>query len=124
MKNLIRFSAIFLLISTILSGCYYDKENELYPSPPNCDTSGVMTYSRSIAPVMAANCNVCHSTALASGGVITDNYSGLSSVAANGALWAAVSWSGGVQMPKGSEKLSDCDLTKIQKWIGAGYPNN
>lgn len=124
MRKLIRLNAAFIIISIFLSGCYYDKESELYPTGPSCDTAGVMTYSGSIAPIMTANCNVCHSTAVAESGVVTENYDGLSVVAKNGSLWAAVNWSGPIQMPKGNDKLSDCDLTKIKKWIDAGSPNN
>ena len=91
---------------------------------PTCDTAGVMTYSRSMVPVMVANCNVCHSTAVASGNVITDNYDGLSIIAKNGRLWAAVNHNGALPMPQGSPKLSACDLTKIKKWVDAGSPNN
>ena len=78
MKNVIRLATLLLLISFTLSGCYYDKENELYPSPRTvCDTTNV-TYSKSIVPIMVANCNVCHSTALQQGYIITDNYNDLS----------------------------------------------
>ena len=123
MKNLIRLIAIFIILSFTLSGCYYDKENELYPNAANCDTANV-TYSRSIAPVMVGNCNVCHSAGVASGGVVTDNYDGLKVIAANGKLWTSVSWTGD-PMPKGSlDTLSICDRTKIKKWLDAKYPNN
>ena len=122
MKNLIRLTAIFL-VSLMLPGCYYDKENELYPNAPTCDTSNV-TYARSIAPVMVGNCNVCHSAGVASGGVVTDNYDGLKVIALNGKLWSSVSWTGD-PMPKGSlDTLSVCDRTKIKKWVDAGAPNN
>jgi hypothetical protein len=74
---------------------------------------------------MTGSCNVCHSTTLASGGIVTDSYDGLSVVAKNGRLWGAVSHSAGFQaMPQNSSQLSDCDLGKIQIWVKAGYPNN
>jgi len=50
MKNLIRLTAIFLIMSFAMSGCYYDKENELYPYTACGDTTNV-TYSQSIAHV-------------------------------------------------------------------------
>jgi hypothetical protein len=125
MKNLIRFTSFFLLFILTLSGCYFDKENELYPSNGNCDTAGVMTYSRSIAPIMVANCNVCHNSKSHEGGIITDNYDDLYTIAGkDGQLWPAVNWTGGVHMPKGTDKLSACDLTKIKKWIDADAPRN
>jgi hypothetical protein len=124
MKNLVRFAAVFLVFSFTLSGCYYDKESELYPTPPNCDTTGVISYSQAIAPIMVANCNVCHSTAVASGGIITDNYNGLSIIAKNGLLLSSVNWTG-TPMPKGAQDtISLCDRTKIKKWVDAGSLNN
>jgi len=117
--------AFWAFLSLILvSGCYYDKEEDLYPQQSQCDTSNV-TYSSVIATIIQTNCNVCHSTAVASGGFITDNYSGLSALALNGKLGGAVNWDQGFSaMPKSSSKLSDCDLRKINKWINAGAPNN
>ena len=123
MKTLLRQTATILLLTIALSGCYYDKENELYPNVACGDTTNI-TYSRSIAPIMTANCNVCHGAAIASGGVITDNYNDLSAVAQSGMLWGAVSWQGN-PMPKGAtDTISICDRTKIKKWIDAGAPNN
>jgi hypothetical protein len=125
MKNMIRLAFFFILFIFTLSGCYYDKENELYPTQANCDTTGVMTYSQAIAPIMTANCNTCHSSGNPSGGVITSNFDGLSIVAKNGRLYGAVSHQQGfLPMPNGADPLSSCDVTKIKKWVDAGSPNN
>jgi hypothetical protein len=114
----------FLVISYLYSSCYYDKEEDLYPNyTQSCDTSNV-TYSQTIAPIMAANCNVCHSTVLHSGGVVTENRDGLKIVADNGKLIPAVEQTGFYPMPKGGNKLQDCDLAKINIWVRAGAPNN
>jgi len=124
MKNLIRLTVMIILFSIALSGCYYDKDNELYPLSGNCDTTGVMTYSQSIVPIMVANCNTCHSAANPSGDVITNTYPGLSVVAKKGKLWPSVNHEGSFPMPKGLDKLSACDLTKIKKWIDGGSLEN
>ena len=122
MKIPIRLNAIFILLIFALSGCYYDKENELYPTSACGDTS-VVTYSQAIAPIMVANCNACHGPSNTSG-VITTNYSDLSIVALNGKLLNSVNWTGD-PMPKGSpDTLSVCDRPKIKKWVEAGAPNN
>lgn len=114
--------AAFLLI--MASSCYYDNEEYLYPDPTPCDTTNV-TYSGSVAPVMAANCNGCHSTASPSAGIITDNYNSLKSIAESGVLQGAINHQSGYSpMPKGGNKLNSCDLTKIDVWINAGTPNN
>jgi cytochrome c5 len=114
---------VAVILSSSLQSCYYDKESELYPVA-TCDTA-LVTYSQTIVPIMSANCNVCHSTAVASGGVITDNHADLSTVAANGQLEGAVNHLNGFSpMPKGGSKLSDCNLSKIHIWVRNGSPNN
>jgi hypothetical protein len=123
MKRLIRLLIITLFFSATFTGCYYDKEDILYKSKPPCDTSNV-TYSQTMVSIVTANCNVCHSTQVASGGVITDTYAGLSKVALNDKLWPAVNWTGPIHMPQGADKLSDCDLAKIKIWIDAEAPEN
>jgi hypothetical protein len=114
------FSFLFMVTS-----CYYDNEVDLYPgNTVPCDTSNV-TYSQRIAPIMTSNCNVCHNTATASGGVITDNWPGLSIVAKDGRLWNSVNWVNGLHnMPQGGSKLGNCDLAKINIWIKADSPDN
>jgi mono/diheme cytochrome c family protein len=125
MKKIIK--GIFILSGLLLlfSACYNDNEYDLYPfSSTPCDSSNV-TYSQTIAPIMSANCNVCHSTAVASGNVTTDTWTGLSTVALNGKLWGGVSWASGYKnMPNGGSQLSPCELGKIKKWINQGAPNN
>ncbi len=120
-------SSIFILGSFLLlfPSCYNDNEYDLYPFPgTKCDSTNV-TYSQTIAPIMSANCNVCHSSAIASGGVVTETYNGMLVISNNGRLWLDVSWaSSGDPMPKGGSKLSACDQGKIKKWINLGSPNN
>ena len=125
MKKIIKSVLILSALLFLFTGCYNDNEYDLYPfSASSCDSTNV-TYSQTIVPIMSANCNVCHSTNLAAGGVITDTYSGLSTVAANGKLWGGISWSSGFfPMPNGGSQLSACDLGKIKKWINQGYPDN
>ncbi len=122
MKNLLRLTAVIILFSLALSGCYYDKQEELYPYASNCDTTGTMTYTSHIKPIMAANCNSCHPNGNSTG-VVTIDYNGLKIIAANGQLWSSVNWTG-TPMPKNMAKLSECDLNKIKKWVDRGYPEN
>jgi hypothetical protein len=122
MKNLLRLTSVIFLFSFLLSGCYYDKQEELYPYASNCDTAGTMTYTGNIKSIMAANCNACHPNGNSTG-VVTVDYTGLKVIAANGQLWSSVNWTG-TRMPKNMDKLSECDLTKIKKWVDHGYPEN
>lgn len=89
-----------------------------------CD-SGVYTYSAAIQPLMASQCQGCHNSTNASGGVDLSSYAGVKAEVSSGRLWGSVSGAAGlVQMPLNGNKLSDCQLAQIQKWIAAGAPNN
>jgi len=123
-RNRIFLAILIILTGWGLSSCYYDNAEELYPNPLACDTTNV-TYSGTIAPILATSCNSCHSTTSASGGIITDNYDDLKSLVDGDRFWGAVNQQPGYSpMPQGAEKLNDCTLAKIDTWIFAGGPNN
>jgi cytochrome c553 len=113
-------TCIFLLQVT---GCYYDKEEILYPQGV-CDNTNT-TYSRSIVPILNASCNSCHGGNTPSAAIGLDNYAGVKAMADNGKLLGAVSHAAGFSpMPKNAAKISDCNIAKINKWIAAGALNN
>ncbi|MDX2248048.1 MAG: c-type cytochrome domain-containing protein [Bacteroidia bacterium] len=89
-----------------------------------CDTTNV-TYSAMVAPLMSKYCTGCHSGTSASGGISLNSYSGVSAVATNGKLYGTISHQQGfVAMPKGGNKLSECDIVKVKTWIDSGANNN
>ena len=113
-------------ISSLMStGCYYDNEEELYGGiKPACDTAAV-TYSATIAPIIQNNCLSCHSAAANMGSVNLEGHAQAKTYADNGKLYGAVSHApGSSPMPKGGNKLSDCDISRIKIWVDAGAPNN
>ncbi|HET9058160.1 MAG TPA: cytochrome c [Chitinophagaceae bacterium] len=116
----------FFLLSTflfMLSSCYYDVEKELYP-PSLCDTTN-LTFSSAIVPIIQKNCVSCHNTLSPGGNIILDTYGGVSAAASSGKLYGSITYSAGYSpMPPGGTKLSNCDLTKINKWINNGILNN
>ena len=109
--------------SLFLSGCYYEVETELYPQDPNqtCDTLNV-SYAARIEPIISTNCYVCHAgNAIAGGNIMLEGYENLKNV--DGArLYGAISHTSGSPMPKGGNKLPDCDIAAIKKWIDSGKP--
>jgi mono/diheme cytochrome c family protein len=112
-----------LILAGSLSGCYYDVEEELYPGSV-CDTADV-TYSLTVSPVLSANCTVCHATgSTLGGGVVLDTYAGVKTYADNGKLVAAIKHESSYPMPKNGNKLDDCSISKIDKWVRDGAPNN
>ena len=123
MKKILIFITAGLLFLCLIPSCYYDNVEDLYPFEAcACDTANV-TYSQTIAPIMSANCNACHNSANPNGNppVITADSAGLIVVAKNTKLWNAVDHvnGGSRDMPQNANKLSDCDLAKINVWITA-----
>ncbi len=119
--SLIALSTL-ILVALSLTSCYYDSEEELYPGSLTCNTSNV-TYSNSIAPVFANNCNSCHGSSDPSDKIVTDNYA--SAKANITRIRGAINRQAGfTPMPKNAGQLSTCDLTKIDIWISQGMPNN
>ncbi len=124
LKNSILLTGIGLLIVLLSNtGCYYDKEEILYPQTV-CDTANV-TYSGSVVPLLLSNCTSCHGGSTPSAGIGLDTYAGVKTQVTNGRLWGAVSHATSYSaMPKNAAQLSTCSLAKIRKWIDAGAPNN
>ncbi len=110
-----------LLIAVGYTGCYYDKS--LLDQNAICDTA-IVTYSGSVKPVLTAYCLGCHSGPNAPLRVRLDNYTDVRSQVLNGKLLGSITHSPGfIPMPPGN-KLSDCNIAKIRKWIVTGSPNN
>jgi hypothetical protein len=125
--------ALSIAVLLNLGGCYYDNYEELHPelllNTGQCDTSGVISYSANIVPILKSNCgsnNSCHNSTGAGGGVILDNYNDVKSSVNGGRLWSAIVWDGNAaQMPKNSSaQIKACYMAQIYKWINSGAPNN
>jgi hypothetical protein len=90
--------------------------------PTDCDSSQYK-YSANIKPIIDKYCIGCHAYPNASGSVDLSSYSGVSTSAKNGTLLSSLTrttnW-----MPKGGNKLSDCQIKQFEKWINAGAPND
>jgi len=125
---MIKRTFFFGLLATVvlLQACYYDNETILYrvgSSGATCDTTNV-TYSATIVPILAANCNSCHTNS-SGNGVVTTDYTNLKKIVTNGQLVNSVNGTGGiVPMPLGGQKMIACNLLKISKWVSNGALNN
>ena len=116
--------AILLLFLSVITACYYDSEEYLYPDNTPCDTENI-TYNGFVAGLMQTHCNSCHNASNPSGSVRTDTYNDLLVVVNNGRLNGAINHLPGYSaMPQGGNKLPECDLLKIAAWIEAGTPLN
>jgi hypothetical protein len=113
-----------IMVLFILSSCYYDNVEDLYPQSPDCDTLNI-TFTSSVLPVIEVNCKSCHSGSAPSGNITLTNYSDISIAAQNGNLVGTISHeSGWSPMPKNGNKLDDCTIKKIELWVNSGSPDN
>ena len=113
-------ASLFLLI-VLTPACSSDSEDEI---APDCDPENV-SYSGTIAPIMSASCNGCHSGANPSAGIVTADYEGLRIVALSGQLVGSVNHEEGFyNMPSGQPQLDQCLRDQIAAWVDDGAPEN
>ena len=95
-------------------------------SAGTCDTSGVISYTSQVKPILNNSCNSCHGgTAQAGGGISLSSYTAVKVTADNGTLVGSIAHDNGYsQMPKNADQLSTCKVATIKKWVDAGAPNN
>lgn len=112
----------------LLSSCYNDKIQELYPSTPTttCDTNTV-TYSATILPIIKASCSIsgCHDATTVAGGYNYSTYAGLYVNVQNNRLMGALNHTTGYfAMPLNAPALTSCQISQFTAWINKGAPNN
>jgi hypothetical protein len=109
----------------IFQGCFYDKEELVYPqstTPANCDTAN-MKFSTTISALIQARCSNCHTGAATSGFNFT-TYNPLKARATSGVLMDRLTTSDPTKlMPQGGPKLPACEIEKFRAWVNAGAPN-
>ena len=111
----------------LLAGCYYDTEERLYPTISSpCDDT-VVTFSSTVTTILHS-CQTCHSNSNATssgGGYKIQNYADVVTLINNGKLMGSIRHDNGfIAMPQGGGKLSDCEISQLQKWIDNKTPNN
>ena len=90
----------------------------------NCD-SNQFKYGANVSVIISTYCLGCHSGGAPSAGINLSTWAGVSQVAVSGRLVGAVSHAPGYSaMPKNSNKLSECQIAQIRKWVNAGALNN
>lgn len=89
-----------------------------------CDTTQ-FKYGANISLIFGTYCLGCHSGSSPSAGINLSQWSVANNLALNGRLVGAVTHAPGyAPMPNGGNKLSECQITQIKKWVAAGAPNN
>lgn len=114
--------AMLLVITT---ACTSYNEEELYGKNKMPCTIENVSYLTDVKPILQRECSSCHTTGFASGEVALDTYSGVKAHVDKGRLFGAITHAPGFSpMPKGGNKLPDCDIAKIKKWIDTGASDN
>jgi len=126
MKTKIFPFVTIVTISLAVLSCYYDNEEALYPTlAGTCDTLNI-SFSKTIAPMLANNCLSCHSNttaAVAGGNVKLQDYADVKLKAA--AVAGSIKHTGPYSpMPKNGGMLSACLITQFDKWVAGGYLQN
>ncbi len=119
-----KLKLVFIICIAAVTGCYYDKEDLLYPAG-NCDTSS-SSYSSVVQPALQTyGCIGCHSGSAPSGNISLSTYENVRTYVQNGKLYGSITHTSGfVAMPQGGNKMSTCDVNKIKAWIDAGALND
>jgi hypothetical protein len=122
MKKKILLPLVIFSLAAV-SGCYYDKEDELYGT--TCNTANV-TYSTTITGIINAyNCLSCHGGTAPSAGFSLEGYNNVKAKVTDGRLLGAINHSTGfAAMPQNAPKMSQCDINKVKAWVDAGALNN
>jgi hypothetical protein len=115
------FGAV-VLFAVFAESCTYKKEGRLVT---RCDTSNAVTYKLTVEPVLRSNCLGCHNNVESNGNVSLEGYNNVKQVAISGKLVGVISHSQGFKpMPIGGNKLDECTISGINRWVKAGTPNN
>ena len=119
-RLIIKLSIICLVV---LSSCYYDSEESLYPAS-DCVTTNI-GFASHVEPILERNCYACHSAAANTAGITLEGHANLMQYVTSGRLLGAIRHeSGFTPMPQGASKLIACDIAKIEQWVADGAPNN
>jgi hypothetical protein len=121
-------SILIIICVLTVSSCYYDKSDLLYGganSGPCTDTTGVVSYSQKVVPMLQQYCYSCHTGSFPSGNQLMGTYAADKAMAQSGKLHGTINYSAGFSpMPKGMPKMSNCQIAVIKKWIDSGLLNN
>ncbi|MFM9946294.1 MAG: hypothetical protein ACKVQB_13770 [Bacteroidia bacterium] len=126
--KIIKIISLLLIAFMGFQSCYYDVEEELYPTKTGCDTSNV-TLLVKVKPILQKSCYTCHAQAnfaTLGAGINLESYPGIKTQVDNGKLLKSINHAAGASaMPKGSTlKIDACEIKIIEKWVRNGALDN
>ena len=110
---------LYIFLALLLSSCYYDNEEELYPAD-HCDSENV-NFASDISAIISIKCASpgCHVNGGAANGNF-ETYEGIKSKVDNGSFMNRTIID--KTMPPNSE-LSLCEIEKLTSWLNKGATN-
>lgn len=119
---------ILIIAITVITGCYYDNEEVLYPKLYNPCNDTVVTFSGTVNQILQP-CFACHSNSAVNagegGGIKLENHADVLTYVKNGKLMGSIRHDDlFIKMPQTGGKLPDCEIAQLQKWIDNGTLNN
>jgi hypothetical protein len=115
------FSAITLFFS-----CTKNNKEDILAGQGPCNTT-VTTYGEVVKPILDQFCNTsgCHNNVSLAAGLNLEDYNSLKPIALGDRFLGSLKHQSGFSpMPKGGDKLTDCQIEKIEKWVINGAQNN
>lgn len=108
-----------MITGFFFTGCYYDKEESLYPAVQDCSTINAK-FSADVMPIIQTRCAMagCHDASSGNKGGPFTNYNEIKFKAV---IIKSQVVSGA--MPQGSSLSAD-QIKLISCWVDAGAPNN
>ncbi|SHN03092.1 hypothetical protein [Chitinophaga sp. CF418] len=118
--HLLQVLSIIMLLNMFVAGCYYDNEEQLYPSnTTDCSkVSGTFTNVKSLVAGKCATAG-CHNAAGAAGNTILETYDQIRSSASRINQRVIIEKT----MPP-TAPLSAAEIALLKCWISSGTPNN
>ncbi len=122
-KSLVLFLAVFAFSAAIISSCKKDKKED---PKPTCVVDN-MSFASDITPIMNTNCSTsgCHDNVTTAAGIRLDTFPNISENA--DLIIKSIKHLAGAKpmpAPAGTDKLSDCDISKFEAWVAQGKKNN
>jgi hypothetical protein len=111
---------VILVTMVAISSCYYDKEEQLYPSSfINVPDTATYYYAKDIQPIISGSCAISGCHVAGTGRVDLSTYTGVKNNVAAVNNRAVV-----IKDMPASGPLSPADINKLKNWIEAGALNN
>ena len=94
-----------------------------------CDTTGTISFSEQVFPILQNNCISCHNSTLANGGVLLNNYTNVKTAAetersGTSLLIGAIRRLNNFSAMPPSNTLDECAIRTIERWVEQGIMNN